>query len=409
VGEQSPSADSASQDRTIFPIPRNQIFGIPAPYVERPQVEPIGRVPIYEGEIWMFTRLADAREALESQDVSADRYDPRFPRIRSYGRSSQHPGERSMMLLDGPEHVAYRRMVSGEFSFKRVQAMVPQLESSVDKVIDEMLEHGSPVDLVEHLSLRVSSSVICELLGVPYADRDHFTSLAKQLFTRGLPEDEFDRARNGLVEYIDAIVHAKADADPGEGLIARLYHERVRTGELSEVRLASFSMLMLLAGFETTANMISLGVLTFLLRPDLRRQVEDDPQLMPAAVLELLRYHAILDDVTVRMVARDTVIAGQQLRTGDGVFASVVAANFDTHAYENPFDIDFHRTNKEHLAFGAGPHQCLGQNLARAELAITYRRIFERIPSLRLAVPPEEVRLKPDSFTHGVSLMPVEW
>ena len=178
---------------------------------------------------------------------------------------------------------------------------------------------------------------------------------------------------------------------------------------MSETRLASFALLLLMAGHETSANMLSLGILTFLQFPDKRQQVLDNPESMPRAVNELLRYLSIADEVTTRFARADTVIAGRQIRAGEGLCASQVTANFDSHAFVNPQELDFERAETDHLAFGAGPHTCLGQNLARAELEIAYATILRRLPTLRLAVPFEDVRYKSDFITFGVESLPVTW
>lgn len=217
------------------------------------------------------------------------------------------------------------------------------------------------------------------------------------------------RARKELWDYLDGLVTA-AESRPGDDLIGRLALERRSAGELSHDALVGMVFLLLVAGHETTANMLSLGVFTLLQNPGPLAELRARPELWPDAVEELLRYHSIVDWVAFDRVAlEDIEIGGQRVRAGEGLFVLGVSANRDERAFSNPDDLDIHRGARHHLAFGHGIHRCLGQNLARAELEIGYRTLFERLPALRIAGGVEALPFKYDRRTFGLYRLPVAW
>ncbi|MCX4703546.1 cytochrome P450 [Streptomyces sp. NBC_01373] len=364
------------------------------------------KVRLWDGSTpWLVTRYEDQRALLLDPRVSAD--------ITSAGYPLQAPSNGknniSFILMDDPEHARLRRMVTAPFAVKRVEALRPGVQKIVDDLIDDMLAVGGPVDLVQAFALPVPSLVICRLLGVPYADHDFFQENSKTLITRDAAMEDRMAAHGRLLGYLDELMGEKV-ADPGDDLLSGLVG-RVESGELSRQDVAQMGVLLLLAGHETTANMIALGTLALLEHPDqfaLLRDT-DDPKLVASAVEELLRYLSIVHGGRRRAVLEDIEIAGQVIRAGEGVIMPNDIANRDPEAFADPDRLDITRDARRHVAFGFGVHQCLGQPLARMELQVVYSTLYRRIPTLRLAAEVDGLPFKHDGSVYGVYELPVTW
>jgi cytochrome P450 len=266
-----------------------------------------------------------------------------------------------------------------------------------------------PADLVEVLALPVPSLVICELLGVPYADHALFQEWSAQSLNLRISSAERTAARRSLLAYVRELVVGKS-ADPTDDLLGRqIRRQQERSGDVDVDGLTGLGLLLLVAGHETTTNMISLGVLAFLEQPGLREEIVADPSRTPSAVEELLRWFSIVDAVVSRVAVADTEIAGTLIRAGEGVVALSSTANRDPDVFEDPDAINFERGARHHLAFGFGAHQCLGQNLARVELQIVFDTLLARVPGLRLAADVSEIPFKDDAFVYGARELPVTW
>lgn len=248
--------------------------------------------------------------------------------------------------------------------------------------------------------------VICALLGVPYADHEFFESQSRRLL-RGPAASDIDAARDALDEYFRALIQRKR-SDPGEGLLDELIVQQLDTGAVNHDELVRMAEILLVAGHETTANMISLGTFTLLQHPDQLARLRASTDLMPAAVEELLRFLSIADGMS-RVATQDIEVGGVTIRTGDGVILSTSVINRDEAAYPSPDELDLGRNSHNHVAFGFGIHQCLGQNLARAEMEIALRTLFDRLPGLRLAVPADDIPFKPGDTIQGMVELPVAW
>jgi cytochrome P450 len=301
-------------------------------------------------------------------------------------------------------------MVTAPFSIKRVEALRPAIQKIVDALIDDMLAGPTPVDLVQAFALPVPSLVISELLGVPYADHDFFQQNSRLLINRNTPPEEAMAAQQRLIDYLDRLIADKL-ADPGEDLLSYLATQRVATGELSRQEAAQMGRLLLVAGHETTANMIALGTLALLQHPDQLAALRetDDPKLIAGAVEELLRYLTIVHSGRRRVALEDIEIDGHTIRAGEGVILANDIGNRDASAFADPDRLDIHRDARRHMTFGFGVHQCLGQPLARVELQVVYGTLYRRIPTLRLAVDLDQVPFKHDGLVYGVYQLPVTW
>ena len=252
------------------------------------------------------------------------------------------------------------------------------------------------------------SQVICELLGVPYARHEFFQARSAMLFSHQVAAGLRFEALRELFGFLDELVSAE-EAAPGDNLLGRQVMRRATATDDNHRDLVSLAFLLLVAGHETTASMISLGVLAVLAEPAELMAAVTDPDRAPLAVEEMLRYFSIADIGAGRLALAGTEIGGTLVGDGEGVIISLLAANHDPAAFPDPGRLDPARPNRPHVAFGFGPHQCLGQNLARAELEIVYATLFRRIPGLRLAVTLDELAVKDDGFVYGLHELPVSW
>jgi pentalenic acid synthase len=370
-----------------------------APLREGP---PVKQVTLFDGKTaWLVTGHAEARQLLASPKVSSDRRRPGFPITSERGRAvNPNP---PFVLLDPPEHTRHRRMLISEFTVRRFKELRPEIEATVHRALDAMLEAGPPADLAASFALPIPSMVICQMLGVPYEDHDLFQELSRRLVQTQDP-DEVGMANLELLEYLTGLA-----ADPPPGLIARLAEERVATGELSPQELAATALILLVAGHETTASMLTLGVITLLEHPEQLAKFRADPTLTSGTVEELLRYLSIVDGAPTRLALEDIELGGVTIKAGDGVLIGSSLANRDPEAFPEPDRFDITRQARHHVSFGYGVHQCLGQNLARMELELALPALFDRIPDIRLAKPVEELELRPPTTIQGVNSLPVEW
>ncbi|GAA1616315.1 cytochrome P450 [Nonomuraea maheshkhaliensis] len=393
-----------------LPVERGCPFATPPAYERLREQAPISKVRLTSGgEAWWVSGHEEGRAVLADPRFSSDKRKDGFPLYSLDPATLRQLREQPPLLLgmDGAEHAAARRPVIGEFTVRRLAALRPRIQSITDRFVDGLLAGERPADLVRALSLPVPSLVICELLGVPYADHDFFQSRAAMMVSRTSLEDR-QRAFAELRAYLDDLVTRKESA-PGDDLLGRQIARQRQEGAVDHGSLVSLAFLLLTAGHETTANMISLGVVGLLSRPEQLAVIMDDPARTPMAVEELLRYFAVADGVTTRVATEDVRIGGVSIRAGEGVVVSTLSANWDPAVFTEPGELDVERGARHHLAFGFGPHQCLGQNLARMELEIVFGTLFRRIPGLRLAVPAEELPYKAEAVVYGVHKLPVTW
>ncbi|MFF2183981.1 cytochrome P450 [Streptomyces sp. NPDC058155] len=382
-------------------------FDPPPTAVAQQKEAPLTRVRLWDGSTpWLVTRYAEQRALLADPRVSADINRPGYPLQVALPPGG---GSASFVLMDDPEHARLRRMVTAPFAIKRVAALRPAVQGIVDELIDDMLAGPKPVDLVDAFALPVPSLVICELLGVPYADHDFFQDNSKIVIKRDAEPEQRTGAQRALLGYLDDLMGQKL-ADPADDLLSGLA-ERVRSGELTRNEAAQMGVLLLIAGHETTANMIALGTLALLEHPaqlELLRD-SDDPKLVASAVEELLRYLNIVHNGRRRVALEDIDIAGRHVRAGEGLIIANDIGNRDPDAFPDPDRLDIERDARHHVAFGFGVHQCLGQPLARLELQVVYSTLYRRIPTLRLAADIERVPFKHDGNVYGVYELPVTW
>jgi cytochrome P450 len=391
-----------------LPSKRTCPFDPPADYRRIQQEEPVTRLAFPSGRVgWLITGYDDARAVLA---------DPRFSSRREAGTNPvramppeveedllEQPG--MFLTMDPPEHTRYRRLLTGQFTVRRMNALVPEIERIVAEHLDAMARSPRPADLVQAFALPVPSMVICELLGVPYADRAGFQQRTAILLSLDAEWDLIRSTLDELTDYMGDLVRAKR-AQPTDDLLSGLIHG---DGGLTDAELVNIGNLLLIAGHETTANMLGLATLTLLQHPDQLADLRSDPASIGRAVEELMRYLSILQFGLLRIAAEDVQVGGRWLRAGDPVVVAVMAANRDPARFPDPDRLDVTREYSPHLAFGHGVHQCLGQQLARVELKVGLGALLTRFPTLHLAVPVERIRMRDDMGIYGVHELPVTW
>ncbi|WP_237164290.1 cytochrome P450 [Mycolicibacterium fortuitum] len=383
-------------------------FAPPQPMLGHPKG--LFRVKIWNGDTpWLITGHEEARTLFADSRISVDDRIAGFPHWNEHMLATVDKRPRSVFTSDAEEHTRFRRMLSKPFTFRRVEGLRTAIQKITDECIDEILAGPQPADLVAKLALPVPTVVISEMLGVPYEDHEFFQEHANAGLARYAAADAMQKGAMSLHQYLINLVEEK-QANPSEDAVSDLA-ARVTAGEISVKEAAQLGTGLLIAGHETTANMIGIGILALLENPDQADflRAADDPKVIANAVEELMRYLSIIQTGQRRVALEDIEIGGETIRAGDGVIIDLSPANWDAKAYPEPDKLDLSRDASQQLGFGYGRHQCVGQQLARAELQIVFHTLLRRIPTLRLAIPLEEVPFKHDRLAYGVYELPVNW
>jgi cytochrome P450 len=381
-------------------------------------VEELARARDNEGVVRVMTPFGvPAYLVLRYEDVRAVSSDP--ARFSNVGMPVGIPAEAqlseddlarmragNLVESDPPEHTRLRRMLAPEFTVRRMRRLEPRIREIVDAALDDLERAGKPADLVSHFALPVPSLAICELLGVPYADRAAFQERAARVMDISLLEEQRVAARREVQEYMASLV-ARAQAEPGEDMLGMLVREH--GDDLSTDELIGIASLLLLAGHETTSNMLGLGILALLRHPDQLALIHDDPAQVEPAVEELLRWLSIVHSLPPRTTTTEVEIAGHTIPAGSLVFPSPAAANRDSAFIENPETLDITRGAPGHLAFGHGVHHCIGAPLARMEMRIAFLALLQRFPNLALAEPYDQIEYRAFSVIFGLKSLHVTW
>jgi cytochrome P450 len=369
---------------------------------------PISRVAIWDGSTpWLVSGYAEMKQLTADPRVNVDDTLQGFPHWNAFVAQFHRP--RSVFNSDGQQHSHYRRMMTKPFTFKKVDALRPAIEEIVDDKIDDMLAGPNPADLVTALALPVPSLVISEILGVPAEDRPYFEQEAFHATDHEATVEQKLAAGRALLDYLVQLVEKKMST-PAEDHVSELA-QRVKDGEIPLDEAAYLATGLLSAGHETTANMIGLGTAALLQHPDQLALMRDstDRTVIANAVNELLRYLSIVHNGQRRIALEDIDINGVHIKAGEGIILDLAPANWDEAVFADPGRLDLRRPADNHVAFGFGPHQCVGQQLARAELQIVYPTLLRRIPSLRLAIPADDIAFMYRELAFGVYSLPVTW
>ncbi|HUY45958.1 MAG TPA: cytochrome P450 [Streptosporangiaceae bacterium] len=396
------------QETPQLPMRRESPFHPPAAYERLREDGGVARFSWPNGvQAWLVTKYAEVREALSHPLLSVDRTASPPPSL-ALGRTSGVMLPRSLVGMDPPEHTGWRRLIIRELTVRRVARLRPRIEEIVDGYLDQMAQAGPPADLVPSFALPIPSMVISELLGVPPGDRAEFQRHTEVISAVGAPPEQVHKASAALMDYIGELIKAKRLA-PGDDMLSHLAQSTLDGAPVPDAGLLGNGMLLLIAGHETTSNMITLGVVTMLSHPDQLALLRADSSLIDRAVEEVLRFHAVIQYGVVRRATADLVIGGQQIRAGEWVVCSLASANRDAGNWQDPDRFLAAREPLAHTSFGYGVHQCAGQHLARLELRIALAELFRRFPRLRLAEPAQGLPFRGDMFVYGLHRLPLEW
>jgi cytochrome P450 len=393
-----------------YPFPPAPSLDEPSPVLAQLRAErPVAEIATPTGHpAWVATGYAEVRQVL---------IDPRFSRAAAAQSNVpkttlQRLATDSILGMDPPEHTRLRKLVARAFTARRVEELRPRVAQLVDELLVAMRPLPRPVDLVEHFSLPLPVQVICELLGVPAADRHTFHAWSDTLLGafRQSP-DAMQDALSGLSGYLANLI-AEKRARPTDDLLTALVAARDEEDRLSEHELVMLGLALLVAGHETTANQINMFLLALLRHPDQLARLRAEPELMPRAVEELLRFVQLGNSTTAgmpRVATEELELGGVRLPAGAVVMTASNAANRDPVAFSDPDRLDLSRDASAHLAFGAGVHHCLGAPLARVELQEALRGLLRHMPEVRVVVPESELRFKQGMTLRSLEELPVTW
>jgi len=380
-----------------------------ADYAWMREERPISRVITPLGNaVWLVTRYADAREALTDPRLHKDNEEFRLLMEARYG-----PGRRTfedainahMLSADPPDHTRLRKLVGKAFTGRAIAALRPRIEEIAAGLLDAMEAGPDRVDLLDAYAFPLPITVICELLGVPMDDRDDFRTWSNTILQSG-DADAHTAAGLAMAQYLTALVDERR-AHPTDDMLGAIVRASEDTDQLSRHEAISMAFLLLVAGHETTVNLIGTGTYALLRHPSQLAALRADPELVPNAVEEFLRWDGPVHLATVRFTASPTVIGGVEIPAGEVVLVSLTSANRDPDRYPDADALDVRRQAASHLAFGHGIHHCLGAPLARLEGEIAFTRLLERFPDLALDGAPEELTWRPSTLIRGLNHLPV--
>ncbi|MCM6773083.1 cytochrome P450 [Nocardia sp. CDC159] len=379
-------------------------FDPPAELIDARRHGPISHYTFPGGKPgWLITGYDLVRSVLADSRFSSRKELMLHPTIDYSGIEipPAPPGE--FLLMDEPQHGRYRKPLVSKFTARRMRLLTERVEQITADHLDAMEKAGPPTDLVTAFARPIPAIMICELLGVPYRDRDRFQGHVESFMDGETSDEEMIAAVTATYDYLTELVAAKR-AHPTDDLLSDLTDT-----DLTDEELRGMALILLAAGFDTTANMLALGTFALLSHPEQLAALRADPTLTDQAVEELLRYLSVAKTF-MRTALEDVELAGQTIKAGQVVIASYHTANRDPERFPDPHALDLHRQANGHLAFGHGTHLCLGAQLARVEMRVAFPALINRFPTLRLAIPAEEVALRPETADiYGVKSLPVAW
>ncbi|HEX3790634.1 MAG TPA: cytochrome P450 [Pseudonocardiaceae bacterium] len=402
----------------LYPFANPTALEPPAEWAQLRDGCPVARVRMASGdETLLLTRYDDVRTLLMDPRFTRQLDAPGAASVSSNGdasafsarrRADDEPEGTSASMI-GPGHQRWRRLVGRSFTIKRVTALQPRIQEIAESLIDELVASGAPADLGAALGFPLPVFVICELLGVPAEDRHRFAHWSDTMLnlTR-YSQPEIAASGQEFYAYMAKLVRGKL-TDPGDDLLSALGLTVGDEAGMTEQELIVTGQGLLIAGHETTANMIGKMVAMLLSRRERWERLLADPSLVRSAVEEVLRFDANPGFGMPRFISEPVEIAGTTLPAGTTVVCSMAAANRDEHAFTGADDMDLARTPNPHVAFGAGPHSCVGQALARTELTTVLSTLLTRLPTLELAVEPDELRRREGLIVGGIEQVPVRW
>lgn len=391
-----------------FPFARDarRPLDLPPEYARLRAERPVQKVTTPAGDTaWLVSRYADVRALLaDAERFSAEVMNPGYPRYLF--PVDPQPG--AFVTVDPPDHTRYRRMIMSMFTKKKAEEVRPSAQQLVDERIDAILKMPQPVDLVTHFARPIPLTVVCELLGVPYKDRMAFGRWINTLVETTSSQAHRNAAAGALFGYLTKLV-AQKEKEPTDDVLGRLVSNQMAAGELKREEAVVIGMMLLSAGYDTTASSIALSILTLLEHPEQLAKLRENPDLIVGAVEELLRHQNVMQCGVGRVAKVDLEIAGQPIRAGEGIIALLSSADRDESVYADADTLDITRKDSTPLAFGHGIHSCIAKFLSRVELQVALLTLITRIPTLALAKPAEELRFRDGAIVYSLRELPVTW
>jgi cytochrome P450 len=390
-----------------YPFSRERLDPDPL-YAQLRREEPVSRVQLpYGRPAWLVTTYEWSKLVLS---------DPRFSREATLGVDNprENPVDfqqfaESFTNMDPPKHTRIRQLISKAFTPRRVEQLRPTARQIAVSLIDDMMTGGPPADLVQHFSFPFPTIVICELLGIPDADRHQFRSWTDAMVsTSTISSEQQQEPYLNLLTYFDRLCAERRER-AGADLLSGLVQARDNEDRLTETELLLLGMALLVAGHETSAHQITNMVYTLLTHPRQLEQLRASPQLIPGAVEEMLRYITIGNALNPRIATVDVQLGDVLIRAGDSVLSANTAANRDGSVFDRPEELDISRDPNPHLSFGHGPHFCPGAQLARMELQVSLELVLSRLPGLRIAVADNDLSWLHGSLLRGITALPLRW
>ena len=395
---------------------------------------PVSSVTLPTGEpIWFVTRYADVMAMLKDDErfandpssaLTEEEYAQLFqqatehltPEQQQLAAQTDEILRRNLLAVDPPDHSRLRRLVAIPFTPKYIEGLRARIQAVADTLLDAVQTRAEQtgrreMELISDFAYPLPLTVISEMLGIPLADRDNFRewSQAAVSFT---PADRANPAVTAkLIEFIAYLRRfvAEKHANPGDDLLSGLVLAEAEGDKLSENELLSMIFLLIVAGHETTVNLIGNGTLALFEHPQQRASLRENPNLLKTAIEEMLRYYGPVEVSLTRWVRQDTELGGQGMRRGEQIVALLASANHDETQFPNPEKFDIRREPNRHIAFGTGIHSCLGATLARLEAQVAFATLLSRMPDLALAIPRHEVRWRDATFLRGLTQLPVSF
>ena len=401
------NADGGRIDR--FPLSRQHPLHPPTEYAQLGEREPVRLVKQWNGRpAWFVTRFADIRALLMDRRMSADAAHPAYP-AQNAALSLVRKEYQVFAQMDPPEHTAERRLLAGEFGFRRVEQMKPKIQAIVDELVDGIAAGDGAADLVADFAMPLPCRVICTLLGVPAQDHASIQRWAATITSLSTTREQAAELTNDFCDgYLTDLVRRKND-DPQDDLLSRLVVDHMRPGTISLRKVVSLARLLLTAGHESSTGTLGVGMAALLYHPDQLALLRDDPSLIEQAVEEILRFTDVTHSGRLRTAKEDIEIGGVTIKAGDAVIMHQPTANREPGIFEDPHRFDITREIRQHLAFGAGIHGCVGQPLARLELQLGIGTLIRRLPGLTPAEPLENLRFHHKMAIYGLESLPVTW
>ncbi|MFI6832701.1 cytochrome P450 [Kribbella sp. NPDC050241] len=367
---------------------------------------PLTHLTLFTGvPVWLVTGYAETRALLAHPDVVRSPMDG--PHRDQITAGLVNATEQHMLVVNPPDHTRLRKLVTAAFTRRRIEGLEPRIREIAAGLLDEMAAAGDGVDLVDAYSYPLPITVICELIGIPMRDREEFRRWSSVAVNATVhTPDEYIEAAGAMVGFIRDLIEEKRGA-PADDLLSALIEARDGSDRLTEDELTSMIFLLLAAGHETTVNLITNGVHALLRHPDQLALLKAEPERLPAAVEEILRYDGPLQAAIPYVAQAPIEIAGSRIEAGEVIVFALLPANRDGRKTDRPDELDITRPENAHLAFGHGIHHCLGAPLARLEGRIALGMLFDRFPNLRLAAPQQDPDRAASLLMNGIRELPV--